>query len=60
MLLGGKSGIRTRERLSAVTDFPGLPLQPLEHLSKVAVIAPIAAHKMRQFRISQREVNAFL
>lgn len=29
----GKSGIRTRERLSAVTDFPGLPLQPLEHLS---------------------------
>ena len=33
VLLCGKSGIRTRERLSAVTDFPGLPLQPLEHLS---------------------------
>ncbi len=37
-VLCGKSGIRTRERLSAVTDFPGLPLQPLEHLSLFPIL----------------------
>ena len=58
--LCGVSEIRTRDTLLAYTRFPGVPLQPLEHHSKIAVIAPIAAHKMRQFRISQREVNAFL
>ena len=30
----GKTGIRTLEPLWAVTRFPDVPLQPLEHLSK--------------------------
>ena len=29
----GESGIRTRGTLLAHTRFPGVPLQPLEHLS---------------------------
>lgn len=32
-VLSGKSEIRTRETLLAFTRFPGVPLQPLEHLS---------------------------
>ena len=31
--LGGKTGIRTLETLLTFTHFPGVPLQPLEHLS---------------------------
>ena len=31
----GESEIRTREPLWEVTRFPGVPLQPLEHLSNV-------------------------
>ena len=31
--LSGESGIRTRDTLLAYTRFPGVPLQPLEHLS---------------------------
>ena len=33
MVLCGKRGIRTPESVSPVTRFPGVPLQPLEHLS---------------------------
>ena len=33
--LCGEGGIRTRETLLAFTHFPGVPLQPLEHLSLV-------------------------
>ena len=29
----GKDGIRTRDTLLTYTRFPGVPLQPLEHLS---------------------------
>ncbi len=32
-IFSGKSEIRTRETLLAFTRFPGVPLQPLEHLS---------------------------
>ena len=32
-LFRGESGIRTRDTLLAYTRFPGVPLQPLEHLS---------------------------
>ena len=32
----GEGGIRTRETLLAFTHFPGVPLQPLEHLSLFA------------------------
>ena len=31
--LSGETGIRTREPVLPVTRFPGVPLQPLEHLS---------------------------
>ena len=31
--LRGETGIRTRDTLLAYTRFPGVPLQPLEHLS---------------------------
>ena len=31
----GGSGIRTRDTLLAYTRFPGVPLQPLEHLSSI-------------------------
>ena len=30
----GKKGIRTPDTLLTYTRFPGVPLQPLEHLSK--------------------------
>ena len=33
--LCGEGGIRTRETLLAFTHFPGVPLQPLEHLSLI-------------------------
>ncbi len=29
----GETGIRTRDRLLTYTRYPGVPLQPLEHLS---------------------------
>jgi hypothetical protein len=32
----GKTGIRTPEALWALTRFPSVPLQPLEHLSFVS------------------------
>ena len=32
-LLSGESEIRTRDTLLGYTRFPGVPLQPLEHLS---------------------------
>ena len=35
LLFCGEDRIRTYEPLSAVTRFPGVPLQPLEHLSKI-------------------------
>ena len=35
LILCGEDRIRTYEPLSAVTRFPGVPLQPLEHLSFV-------------------------
>ena len=66
-VLCGKSGIRTRERLSAVTDFPGLPLQPLEHHSKVDIAVSVSSAPESEICCfngydfkSQREVNAFL
>ena len=34
-LFSGESGIRTRDTLLAYTRFPGVPLQPLEHHSKI-------------------------
>ncbi len=34
----GKRGIRTPERLLAVTRFPGEPVQPLLHLSNPAKV----------------------
>ena len=33
LFICGESGIRTRDTLLAYTRFPGVPLQPLEHLS---------------------------
>ena len=33
----GKKGIRTPEPVLPVTRFPGVPLQPLEHLSRIMV-----------------------
>ena len=35
--LSGKDGIRTRDTLLTYTRFPGVPLQPLEHLSLIRV-----------------------
>ena len=32
-LNSGETGIRTRDTLLTYTRFPGVPLQPLEHLS---------------------------
>ena len=34
LLFCGETGIRTPETLLEFTRFPGVPLQPLEHLSK--------------------------
>ena len=35
MVLSGERGIRTPETLLEFTRYPGVPLQPLEHLSSV-------------------------
>ena len=37
----GESGIRTRDTLWGYTRFPGVPLQPLEHLSFFTVAKSI-------------------
>ena len=37
LLLRGENRIRTCEPVLPVTRFPGVPLQPLEHLSKNAL-----------------------
>ena len=37
-VLGGVREIRTPEPLLTVTRFPGVPLQPLEHHSKMFVL----------------------
>ena len=37
--LCGESEIRTREPVLPVTRFPGVPLQPLEHLSLMASLS---------------------
>ena len=34
----GKKGIRTPDTLLTYTRFPGVPLQPLEHLSKAIAL----------------------
>ena len=38
--LCGKDGIRTRDTLLTYTRFPGVPLQPLEHLSLLLINLP--------------------
>ena len=35
-IFGGVTEIRTRDTLLAYTRFPGVPLQPLEHHSKIS------------------------
>ena len=35
----GETGIRTRDTLLTYTRFPGVPLQPLEHLSEVCCLS---------------------
>ena len=38
----GKKGIRTPDTLLTYTRFPGVPLQPLEHLSKAIALQCLA------------------
>ncbi len=63
----GVSEIRTRDTLLAYTRFPGVPLQPLEHHSKVDIAVSVSSAPESEICCfngydfkSQREVNAFL
>ena len=47
--LCGKTGIRTPETLLRFTRFPGVPLQPLEHLSFVGSGSPICFRPRRNW-----------
>ena len=65
--LSGVSEIRTRDTLLAYTRFPGVPLQPLEHHSKVDIAVSVSSAPESEICCfngydfkSQREVNAFL
>gem|GEM_PF-6532630 len=49
----GENGIRTRETLWRFTRFPGVPLQPLEHLSKKGAFQPLKC-VLKQFFRRQR------
>ena len=55
----GERGIRTPEPLLTVTRFPGVPLQPLEHLS-LAVVFALAAAKLRLIFDSTSFYGGFL
>ena len=46
----GESEIRTREPLLTVTRFPGVPLQPLEHLSKEL----ISEHSQKRRKLQKK------
>ena len=59
-LLGGERGIRTPVPLLATTRFPGVPLKPLEHLSKAGaniLIIFICTKKCRSFGKSTRLIR---
>ncbi len=63
----GVTEIRTRDTLLAYTRFPGVPLQPLEHHSKVDIAVSVSSAPESEICCfngydfkSQREVNAFL
>ena len=59
-LLGGERGIRTPVPLLATTRFPGVPLKPLEHLSKAGaniLIIFICTKKCRLFGKSTRLIR---
>ena len=67
VLLSGVRGIRTPDTLLAYTRFPGVPLQPLEHHSKVDIAVSVSSAPESEICCfngydfkSQREVNAFL
>ena len=45
ILISGKTGIRTPDTLLGYTRFPGVPLQPLEHLSLVTSLSPKMSEK---------------
>ncbi len=45
---GGERGIRTLDTLLRYTHFPGVPLQPLEHLSKINPLLSIKLLKGEQ------------
>ena len=59
-LLGGERGIRTPVPLLATTRFPGVPLKPLEHLSKAGaniLIIFICTKKCRSFGKSTKLIR---
>ena len=47
-LICGENEIRTRDTLLAYTRFPGVPLQPLEHLSLQLPTREKTLHKNRK------------
>ena len=53
--LRGESEIRTREPVLPVTRFPGVPLQPLEHLSLRK-----AGAKLQLFSLYQTKADVYL
>ena len=60
-ILCGETGIRTPETLLAFTRFPGVPLQPLEHLSiRQKGVCHIFGYKVTAFlRYTQEFVHFF-
>ena len=55
----GKTGIRTPETLLRFTRFPGVPLQPLEHLSIVSIetACKVTTKKLNTQKKSQKKVK---
>ena len=51
-MASGENRIRTCEPVLPVTRFPGVPLQPLEHLSRKIAVANV--HKKMQIAIKKR------
>ena len=53
ILSSGETGIRTPDTLLGYTRFPGVPLQPLEHLSFCPLV--VACAKIKDIFISTNE-----
>ena len=55
----GETGIRTPDTLLTYTRFPGVPLQPLEHLSFTSFHVVLTAHNVVLHFFSYKNIYFF-